>query len=703
MTKWQRTARLLTAIAALAVVLAVALTIKRRAPQRVEEPVARTDPAALVESAGGRTFRINREHEEIRIEYERLLTYANNSSKMLGVKVTTERASGRLFTIVGKEGQVGERDSTILVSGDVVITASDGMVIKTDQATYAESDSVVRVPGPLEFARGRIKGTGIGATFDKVRNVLAIGSRATVHVDEGPDGQAAMDIEAGALEFRRDEKIILLAGNVKVIRPQQTIEADNGVAHLTADEDHVEKVELRGQSRMVASGETVGGLRGLNSRDLDLFYGPDGQTLEHAVLSGNGLVQVAGDVGQPAREISAEAIDVMLAGENAVPTALTAKERVKLTIPAEPGGVGRTIAAQALDGQGDATHGLTSARFTGNVQFSEHGPGVDRAGRSATLDAALAPGFSSIEVAQFGRAVRFVDGPMTATAAAARYVLAAGTLALSGSDAANPRPHVVNESIDVDAPRIDVTLGGPIVKAGGGVKSVLVQKRAGPGEAGRGSELRMPSMLKPDQPVNVTADDLNYDGATSLADYKGKAQLWQGDTTIKAPALSIDGKSGNLAASGTVTTTMMLSQTDKDGKKDRVRSIGTSQTFNYEDEIRRATYTGEAHLTGPQGDMTAPKIELYLKPSGDELDRAEGYDGVTLKAEHRTTTGTRMTYFDVDERYLVTGIPVTIVDECGRKTLGRTATFFKAADRVVVDGNEQVRTQTTGKSSCPGS
>jgi len=703
MTKWQRTARLLTAIAALAVVLAVALTIKQRAPQKVEEPVARTDPAALVESAGGRTFRINREHEEIRIEYERLLTYANNSSKMLGVKVTTERANGRLFTIVGKEGQVGERDSTILVSGEVVITASDGMVIKTDQATYAESDSVVRVPGPLEFSRGRIKGTGIGATFDKVKNVLAIGSRATVHVDEGPDGQAAMDIEAGALEFRRDEKIILLAGNVKVIRPQQTIEADNGVAHLTADEDHVEKVELRGQSRMVASGETVGGLRGLNSRDLDLFYGPDGQTLEHAVLSGNGLVQVAGDVGQPAREISAEAIDVMLAGENAVPTALTARERVKLTIPAEPGGVGRTIAAQALDGQGDATHGLTSARFTGNVQFGEHGSGVDRAGRSATLDAALAPGFSSIEVAQFGRAVRFVDGPMTATAAAARYVLAAGTLALSGSDAANPRPHVVNESIDVDAPRIDVTLGGPIVKAGGGVKSVLVQKRAGPGEAGRGSELRMPSMLKPDQPVNVTADDLNYDGATSLADYKGKAQLWQGDTTIKAPALTIDGKSGNLTASGTVTTTMMLSQTDKDGKKDRVRSIGTSQAFNYEDEIRRATYTGEAHLTGPQGDMTAPKIELYLKPSGDELDRAEGYDGVTLKAEHRTTTGTRMTYFDVDERYLVTGIPVTIVDECGRKTLGRTATFFKAADRVVVDGNEQVRTQTTGKSSCPGS
>ena len=42
--------------------------------------------------------------------------------------------------------------------------------------------------------------------------------------------------------------------------------------------------------------------------------------------------------------------------------------------------------------------------------------------------------------------------------------------------------------------------------------------------------------------------------------------------------------------------------------------------------IRRLTYTGDAHMSGPQGDMTAAKIELYLKPSGDELERAEAYD-----------------------------------------------------------------------------
>ena len=73
-----------------------------------------------------------------------------------------------------------------------------------------------------------------------------------------------------------------------------------------------------------------------------------------------------------------------------------------------------------------------------------------------------------------------------------------------------------------------------------------------------------------------------------------------------------------------------------------------------------------------------------------------------LRGEGRKTTGQRLTYFGAEERYLVTGAPVTIVDECGRETTGRTLTFYRATDRIVVDGNEQVRTQTRGSNAtCP--
>ena len=43
-----------------------------------------------------------------------------------------------------------------------------------------------------------------------------------------------------------------------------------------------------------------------------------------------------------------------------------------------------------------------------------------------------------------------------------------------------------------------------------------------------------------------------------------------------------------------------------------IATLGKAQDFKYEEATRRATYTGSAHLSGPQGDLTAEKIELYL-------------------------------------------------------------------------------------------
>ena len=82
-------------------------------------------------------------------------------------------------------------------------------------------------------------------------------------------------------------------------------------------------------------------------------------------------------------------------------------------------------------------------------------------------------------------------------------------------------PHVVNQAIVVDAVSIDVTLEGPKVKAEGKVKSEL--KPAAKGT----NDVKMPTMLKQDQPVHVIADTLDYDGTTSKGTYTGAAVLFQ--------------------------------------------------------------------------------------------------------------------------------------------------------------------------------
>ena len=184
-----------------------------------------------------------------------------------------------------------------------------------------------------------------------------------------------------------------------------------------------------------------------------------------------------------------------------------------------------------------------------------------------------------------------------------------------------------------------MTLDGPLVKANGNVKSELRPAKAAVKAGEKASDVKMPSMLKQDQPVIVVADAMDYDGPHAKGTYTGAARLFQGDTSIKGETIVIDDKKGDLTASGGVTTTTVLQETTAEKKKQSTHSIATAKDLQYEDATRRLTYTGDAHLSGSEGDMTAARIELYLKPSGDELDRAEAYDAVTLREQQSQDHG----------------------------------------------------------------
>jgi lipopolysaccharide transport protein LptA len=262
---------------------------------------------------------------------------------------------------------------------------------------------------------------------------------------------------------------------------------------------------------------------------------------------------------------------------------------------------------------------------------------------------------------------------------------------------------MLNDRIAVDAGHIAVTLVGPKIKASGNVKSVLQAPKKGQKTA----DTKIPSMLKSDQPVNVVGDELDYDGSASKATYTGNALLWQGDTSVKGASITIDDKTGDLSATGPVTTTALLEQSDRKDtgqtKKERVRSVATAEAFKYEEAERRARYTGDAHLSGPQGDITAERIDLYLKPSGDEVDRAEAFAAesgtVTIREQNRKTVGAHLTYTAIDDRYVIVGKPAMNTDACGNETTGATLTFVKATDTITVDGNG-FRTQTKGTGAC---
>jgi lipopolysaccharide export system protein LptA len=354
------------------------------------------------------------------------------------------------------------------------------------------------------------------------------------------------------------------------------------------------------------------------------------------------------------------------------------------------------IRAETMDGTGEPGKGLTGAQFNRNVEFREQRDGAPpRVARSRTLSVVLGAN-GGFDDAQFAGGTDFEDGTTKARAMEARYLVAKGQLLLSGALKDQP-PTVRDERLTVEATTIDLTFEGPMMIAKGNVQSVSQPAKKG---GDKKTEPRVPGLLKDDQPANVTAAALDYNGALDKAHYTGGARLWQKDTAISGDTITIDEKVGDLWASGQVRSTLPLEQLDsKTNEKKKVTSIASAKDMHYEDALRRATYTTDAHVNGPQGDLRAVKIELYLVEGGGSLEKVEAYDEVNLVADARTSKGQRMTYFAADERYLMTGSPVSIVEEC-RETTCKVLTFFRSTDRVLCDGSEEKRTQTLDGGKC---
>jgi lipopolysaccharide transport protein LptA len=706
MTTWQRRLRL--GLGLFVVLLAASLAVsfwKPRTAVIIKPLPSKSDPTAIVESTSGGLVRALGGKQDITIQhYEKLEGYADGRTKITGGTFKILQRGGRDFVLTARVAELKgvSPDVDVTMQGAVGLTSSDGLTLRTEEASYVNREGVVRAPGPVQFERAAMRGTAVGLTYDKARDVLSLLEQVVIRNAADEKGEGGADIESGAASFARTDKYVRFERGVKIVSQGQTIEAENAVAFLTPDEKRIQMLELRGSSRVRGAPRRDGGLEAMTARDIDLTYAPDGRTLRRAVLSGNGVINLAGSATSARRRLSGQFIDVGLAPDGATLTALNAREKVLLELFADKTTPARTITSAALQGVGSPSTGLTGATFSEAVEFRETpaAPGSPRFAASSTLDLTMKNGFGFLEAARFGGGVRFEQERMTARAREARYGMSAGTLDLSGVDEKTGRaPQVIDERATIEAKRINILLDGKKIAAADSVKTESRGRADGGNQRGgapRGEsgQVRRSGLLKQDKPVYATADSLVYDSGVSLATYKGTAQLWQGETTIRADTIVVDDQQGDLSATGRVVSKMLLEQVNATTKaKEQVRSLATARDMVYEDKSRRATYTGNAHLNGPEGDLAADRIELFLKEGGNELERLEGYGAVTIRTpDGRTATGARLTYVAAVDEYTMTGTPVTYEDESG-ETTGNSLTFSRSTDRIVVDGKGQKRTE----------
>jgi LPS export ABC transporter protein LptC len=697
--RWQRRARLGLAAFGIACAIAVYTAIgERRQAPPLERPV-REDPRSVIESTGASFEQFRADKQEYVIEAERQLTYEGGATKFVGVKIHVNDRSGRDFVMSGREAQVGDNRQDIEVTGEVQLSASDGFVATTERATFSEADATVRADGPVQFRKGRIAGSGVGMTYNQRTDMLTLADKVQVAMTDDED-RVTTEFTALTATFARIDHYLSLSGAVHALRDGQILDAQNGRALLSHNDDVITFIELRGGSR-VTGGPAIDSM---SAGDIDLDYSDDGASLERVVLIGDGAVALPDDGEAPGRQFVADRLDLVLAADATV-TAVQGRGNVRMTLPAGNGMPQRLIQAAALDAVGEAGNGLTAARFDEEVEYREAGAGRgSRVAKAQTLRVTLSAG--DLTEAVFTTRVRFEAGGLQASSGEAVYDPSAGALRLRGAEAGRS-PRVVDDSIEIDAAAIHVTLAGPVIGAEGIVRTVL---HPNAGREGRESN-RLPGLLQQGQAARVTSENLDYRGDTGTATYSGGVMLWQGDTAVRADRVILDQQRAGLIAAGNARLSLPL---------DGGTSVGRGAEIRYDDPQRRITILGApadernvpergrggaapaiaavpAQLAGPQGDLQAEQIEVFLAQETSQLNRLDARRRVNARVDTRVATADQLSYVEADGRYVLVGVPrmpVRVVETC-RETTGRTVTFFKSTDRIIVDGNEEIRTQST--------
>jgi lipopolysaccharide transport protein LptA len=120
----------------------------------------------------------------------------------------------------------------------------------------------------------------------------------------------------------------------------------------------------------------------------------------------------------------------------------------------------------------------------------------------------------------------------------------------------------------------------------------------------------------------------------------------------------------------------------------------------YEEEKQQIVYKGEVAIR--QGDIRSksPEATVQLSADGSAVQTLVAGEPVEVVQGDRKGVGARGTYTPDRETFLLVGEKVTVNDPT-QQVEGRSLTFHVGDDRILVDGREEVRTESIFKRTPP--
>jgi lipopolysaccharide export system protein LptA len=376
---------------------------------------------------------------------------------------------------------------------------------------------------------------------------------------------------------------------------------------------------------------------------------------------------------------------------------------------------------------------LATIRGTPDAHIVNQGPGQPkRTSSSEIVDATFLPHGGIADVTQQGNVTyaddQSPDKRAQAWADQARYTPADQMLALTGA------PRVVEGGMATTAQTIRINRATGEALADGDVKSTYSELKEQPNG----------SLLASSSPIHVTARSMTARNHPAIAIYSGGARLWQDANVIEAPTIQFDREHRSLVAQGTqarpVSTILIqpghappqqvqpeqgqaqggaAKPAKKQGtgaKPDQPNLVAvTAAQLSYTDSERKAHYEGGVSAKGSAFTASSQTMDVYLLPRSQSasqsasqskpnqsvtgqarVDRVVAQGHVLVQQPNRRAQGETLVYTTADDKFVLTGGPPSIFDAEQGKITGVSLTFFRADDRVLVEGaaSTPVVTQT---------
>ncbi len=619
----------------------------------------------------------------------------------VGVRYSAKRATLTLATQV---------HVTINGQDAASIFATHGVITREPREIVLDQALMKRETGTLQAEQ---------ATFflgpeNEVQRVLATGN---VSADSTVK-------DADPLHARADQAELLLTGKQNLLR----------TSTLTGNV-HVER--LGSQPMLGDAGRVFLNFRGEMFRgrnELQKVHAEDGVHLAQRAVSGS---PSAADASAPQDfDLSAAAIDFFVADGRRLDRAQTSGAAEITISPAQPETATGTrpqrtiITARRFDAKFSPTpegaSRLTSMHGAPDAKIVSIAPGQpDRVSTSQTLDATFLPQGGIASIVQQGT-VAYTDGQppekrTQAWANKALYTPADRILLLTGS------PRVTDGSMMTTATTIRINRLTDDAFADGNVKSTYSDLKEQPNGA----------LLASSSPIHVTAATMTAHNSPAVALYEGNARLWQDANLVEAPSIQFDREQRSLVAQGTsahpVSTVLVQEKLEQpiqvhpeaskpkkpvakgeqkvkaseQNPSDASPVTITSARLTYADADRRAHYSGGVAAHGNGFQAMADDMDVYFVArnqgpdnqalsSPSRLDRMAAEGHVVIQQPGRHAVGQTLVYTAIDDKFVLTGGPPSIFDAERGKITGVSLTFFRADDRVLVEGEAStpVVTQT---------